>query len=425
MASGSRFGSAAAWYDRPGMRVLLDYRPALRAATGVGAFVHHLAAALADPELGGSGAEPIDVTLFSSSWKDRLGPVADRGLPAAVTAIDRRIPVRLLNVAWHRAEWPPIEALTGRCFDVVHSPHPLLLPSRRAAQVVTIHDLDFLGHPERAWGEIRRDYPALARRHARRAARVVVPSRHTADEVVRRLGVPRERIAICPNGAPPWKPREAPPAAGHLLFVGSLAPRKNVTGLLAAYARLAERREPPELVLAGGAAPDGAGAAWRQTLEDPRLAGRVRRAGYVDTPTLRSLYAGACALVLPSLDEGFGLPALEAMTLGVPVVASDRGALPEVVGEAGLLVDPTSPAALENALGRILDEPELRARCAARGPVQARKFDWRRSARALRAAYRQAIAARADGAPAAHHAPPAREKPATRSDRAASTDRTA
>ena len=402
------------------MRVLLDYRPALRAPTGVGAFIHHLAAALADPDLGGPGGEPVEVTLFSSSWKDRLGTVADRGLPATVATVDRRIPVRLLNVAWHRAEWPPIEALTGRQFDVVHSPHPLLLPARRAAQVVTIHDLDFLRHPGRAWGEVRRDYPALARRHARRAAHVVVPSRYTADEVVRRLGIPRERIAICPNGAPPWKPRAAPPETGHLLFVGSLAPRKNVAGLLAAYARLVERRAaPPELVLAGGAAPDGADADWRRALDDPRLAGRVRRTGYVDAAMLRSLYANACALVLPSLDEGFGLPALEAMTLGVPVVASNRGALPEVVGEAGLLVDPTDPAALADALGRILDDPALGARCAARGPVQARAFDWRTSARALRAAYRRAIEARTGGAAAAPGNPAAPINPAAPMNRTA------
>ena len=401
------------------MRVLLDYRPALRAATGVGGFIHQLAAALADPDLGGPGGEPVDVTLFSSSWKDRLGPVADRGLPAGVAAIDRRIPVRLLNVAWHRAEWPPIEALTGRRFDVVHSPHPLLLPSRRAAQVVSIHDLDFLHHPERAWKEIRHDYPALALRHARRAAHVVVPSHYTAGEVARHLGVPRERIAVCPCGAPSWTPRPAAPDGGHLLFVGSLAPRKNVAGLLAAYTRLAAgRTRVPDLVLAGGDAPDGAGAEWLRALDDPPLAGRVRRTGYVDAAMLRSLYAAACALVLPSLDEGFGLPALEAMTLGVPVVASDRGALPEVVGEAGLLVDPTDPAALEDALGRILDEPELAARCAERGLAQARKFDWRRSARALRAAYRQAIETRAGG-------PAAKGDPAVPDNPAASVNRTA
>ena len=394
------------------MRVLLDYRPALRAATGVGAFVHHLSAALADPDPDGPGTETVEVTLFSSSWKDRLGTAAERGLPEVVATMDRRIPVRLLNAAWHRAEWPPIEALTGRCFDVVHSPHPLLLPSRRAAQVVTIHDLDFLDHPERAWGEMRRDYPSLARRHARRAARVVVPSRYTATEVERRLGIPRERIAICPNGAPPWQPRPTSPAGGHLLFVGSLAPRKNLTGLLAAYARLAEQRaDAPELVLVGAAALDGADADWRSALDAPPLAGRVRRPGYVDASTLRSLYTGACALVLPSFDEGFGLPALEAMTLGVPVVASNRGALPEVVGEAGILVDPTDPAALAHALERVLDEPGLGAHCAASGPVQARKFDWRASARTLRAAYRQAIDARGRG-PASAAGDPAPSDPA-------------
>ena len=271
--------SAAAWYDRAGMRVLLDYRPALRAATGVGAFIHHLAAALADPELGGPGDEPVDVTVFSSSWKDRLGPVAGRGLPAAVTAIDRRIPVRLLNVAWHRAEWPPIEALTGRRFDVVHSPHPLLLPSRGAAQVVSIHDLDFLAHPERARGEIRRDYPALARRHARRAARVVVPSRYTADEVVRRLGIPRERIANLPERRPPLE--AAAGAAGS----GPPAVRREPGP--------AQERDRPACGVraSGGAAPRSAGA----RAGGQRRRGRRRRGGGGGPSKTRASRAGSGA----------------------------------------------------------------------------------------------------------------------------------
>ena len=380
-----------------GMRVLIDYRPALRRPTGVGAFVHHLVSALADLEAEAAPArEALELTVFSASWKDRLKD-AGRRLPAAVRTIDRRIPVRLLNLAWHRAGWPAVEALTGRRFDVVHSPHPLLMPSRAAAQVITVHDLDFLDHPDRTTGEIHRDYAALVRRHVARAAHVVVPSRHTASELGRRLHVPPEAISVCPNGAPEWPARDRPPSPGHLLFVGTLEPRKNVAGLLDAYARLVTRRpDIPVLVLAGAdrTGPHGS-EDWRQRLERPPLAGRVRRTGYIESPALQALYVGARALVLPSLDEGFGLPALEAMTVGVPVVASNRGGLPEVVGNAGLLVDPTDCDALAAALERVSTDDALARQCVARGLQRARAFTWRASARSLRCAYRKAIEARA------------------------------
>lgn len=378
------------------MRVLIDYRPALRRPTGVGVFVHQLVTALAGlDETPPAAWGGLEVTVFSASWKDRLADAGQR-LPASVRAIDRRIPVRLLNLAWHRAGWPAVESITGRRFDVVHSPHPLLLPSRGAAQVITIHDLDFLDHPQRTTAEVRRDYAALVRSHAARAAHVVVPSRHTAAEVERRLHVPPEAISVCPNGAPDWPPREGPPVSGHLLFVGTLEPRKNLAGLLDAYARLVTRRpHVPDLVLAGA---DGTRAQEADDrlrfLERPPLAGRVRRAGYVDGPALQALYAGARALVLPSLDEGFGLPALEAMTVGVPVVAARRGALPEVVGSAGLLVDPTDPDALADALERVATDDALAARCSARGLRQARAFTWRASAQSLLRAYHRAVEAR-------------------------------
>ena len=374
------------------MRVLIDYRPALRRRTGVGEFVHQLVTALAHPAGDDDpAADPLEVTVFSASWKDRLDE-APLELPATVRAVDRRLPVRLLNLAWHRAGWPPVESLTGGRFDVVHSPHPLLMPSRSAAQVITIHDLDFLDHPDRGHGEVRRDYPALVKRHARRAARIVVPSRYTAAEVERRLAVPMDAIAVCRNGAPAWPARGVAPKPGHLLFVGTLAPRKNVSGLLDAYSRLATRRpDVPDLVLAGS----GPGRApWRPRLDRPPLAGRVRCTGYVDRPSLEALYGGARALVLPSLEEGFGLPALEAMTVGVPVVASNRGALPEVVGDAGVLVDPTDPGALANAMERMLTDESLVEQCVTRGFEQARAFSWQASAQALRIAYREAVGTR-------------------------------
>ena len=193
------------------MRVLLDYRPALRQRSGVGEYTHQLVKALLAAFPADAPGAPLELTLFSSSWKDRL-VLPEGELPGAAT-IDRHVPVSVLNRAWHRFGWPPAELLTGRRFDVTHSLHPLILPSRAAAHVVTIHDLDFLAHPERTRAEIRRDYPALARDHAHRADRVIVPSRFTAGEVERLLGVPADRISVCPPGAPDWAPREALPPA--------------------------------------------------------------------------------------------------------------------------------------------------------------------------------------------------------------------
>ena len=337
--------------------------------------------ALASTETDGP---PLALTAFSSSWKDRL----DADLPAGVTTVDRRVPVRWLNFGWHRLSWPSIEQLTGGQFDVVHSPHPLLIPSR-AAQVVTIHDLDFLDHPERAHAEVRRDYPALVRRHAHQAAQVVVPSRYAATEVVGRLGVPEDAVAVCSAGGPDWTPRAHRPEPGHFLFVGAISARKNVGVLLDAYAELRRRRpDAPPLVLAGPLAQGS--APWLEEADRPPLRGHVRFAGYVDPPELKRLFEGARALVLPSLNEGFGMPALEAMTLGVPVVASNRGALPEVVGEAGLLVAPET-GALTAALDRIATDEALVAACTARGLTRASDFNPESSARALRQAYEKAV----------------------------------
>ncbi len=152
------------------------------------------------------GRSPLDLTLFSSSWKDRL---ALSGELADAKTVDRRVPVRVLNLAWHRLQWPPAEMLAGHPFDVAHSLHPLLMPARDAAQVITIHDLDFMLHPERTSREIRRDYPALARRHAARADRVIVVSHFTADQTQRLLDVPADRISVCSPGAPAWPARTA------------------------------------------------------------------------------------------------------------------------------------------------------------------------------------------------------------------------
>jgi glycosyltransferase involved in cell wall biosynthesis len=369
------------------LRIVVDYRPALRARTGVGEYIHQIVKALSE-------TDTVELTLFTSSWKDRPSSQLATELPA-VRIADHRIPVRALNLAWHRLGWPHIERITGGSYDVAHSPHPLLMPSRSAARVITIHDLHFLTHPERTTGEIRRDYASLARAHAQRADRVIVPSPFTAREAERVLRVPFESITVCPTVAPSWRRREGSDrnSEGYILFLGTLEPRKNFGGLLEAYGRLLSRLPSvPKLVVAGGAGPGS--VRWLEQLEQPPFAGRVEYLGYVATDRRESLYRGAQLLVLPSFEEGFGLPVLEAMAAGVPVVASNRGAIPDVLGNAGLLIDPGDTESLVVAMKRMLTEPGMMELAVQRGLERIREFSPARAAAQLRLAYSEAVRTR-------------------------------
>lgn len=368
-------------YDPPRVDILIDYRPALRQRTGVGEYVHGLATALA-PHLENADS----LTLFSSSWKDRLPPA----VVAGAAQVDRRVPVHLLNLLWHRLGWPPIESFVGK-MDVVHSLHPLLIPSRAAARIVTVHDLYFLDHPENTAAEIRRDYPALARNHVRRADGVVVNSRYTARQVIERFGVSPDRITVSYPGKPSWPRRSDPLTVGPILFLGTTEPRKNLSRLLEAYAALIDRvPTAPDLVIAG-ATRLSVDQLFASTPSAGRAAhARVQFPGYVSEAERRRLFSEASVLVLPSLDEGFGITALEAMTVGLPVVASGRGALPEVVGDAGILVDPEDVRALSTALEQVLSDVERRRGMSERGLVQAERFTWTSSAQALYDGYRAA-----------------------------------
>jgi glycosyltransferase involved in cell wall biosynthesis len=365
-----------------GVRILVDYRPALRERTGVGEYVHELVRAYtALPE-----ARDDQVTLFTSSWKDR--PRDGLGAELRARVVDRRLPVGALNYAWHRLELPPVEWLAGGA-DVVHGLHPLLIPTRKAAQIVTIHDLFFLTSPERTRAEIRRDYSRLAPAHARRADAVVTPSQYSAGRITRELGVAPEVVHVCPPGAPAWRTLgRAPniPAGGYILFLGTLEPRKNLGVLLDAYTHVLSRVRPsPRLVLAGRPTSDA--VAWLDRAARPPLAGNVEHRGYVPEAEREMLFAGARVLVMPSLDEGFGLPVLEAMAAGVPVVASNRGSLPEVVGDAGPVVDARDPEALSDAIVRVIEDDSYARGCAERGLARAATFSWARTAAAMRGIY--------------------------------------
>lgn len=373
---------------RPGVDILIDYRPALRHRTGVGQYVHGLATSLARRL-----DERDSLTVFSSSWKDRLSPSV---VPCA-RQVDARIPVRLLNLAWHRLEWPPVDWLAPHA-DVVHSLHPLLMPSRSAARVVTVHDLYFLDRPEHTGAEIRRDYVALARSHVTRAEAVVVNSRYTANQVTDRFGISADRITVCYPGHPAWRARAEPQSPGPILFLGTVEPRKNLSRLIDAYASVLVRHPAtPDLVIAGGMLVP-ADQVLAQTGANRTVVSRVRFSGYVEEAERQQLLSMASMLVVPSLEEGFGIPALEAMTIGLPVVASNRGALPEVIGDAGLLVDPEDIPALASAIERLLTDDNLRQTLRTRGIDRSKRFSWDSSADALYGAYREALARKRSGA---------------------------
>jgi glycosyltransferase involved in cell wall biosynthesis len=372
------------------VRILLDYRPALRERTGVGEFVHELARALVR-------SASDDIAILTTSFQDRPSPHVVSEL-AGVDIIDHRIPVRGLTWAWNRLEWPPVEWLAGHA-DVVHAQTPLLIPSRRSAGVVTIHDLDFLAHPERAEAEMRRDFPALVRRHAQRADHVVVSSHYAAGQVASRLNLSRDRITVCSPGAPSWAAEVArartlgtPGTVGCILFVGTLEPRKNIGTLLDGYERLRRRRaDAPPLVLAGRARPSV--SAELNRVNQPPLAGHVTALGYVTNSERQRLYRDARLLVLPSLEEGFGIPVLEAMACGVPVIVSNRGSLPEVAGSAAEPVNATDANALVAEMERLLD-PTVAHQASVRGLARAAEYSWDRCAASARRAYAAAVEAR-------------------------------
>ena len=371
------------------VNILMDYRPALRARTGVGEYMHELVRAY-------TAAHADQVSVFTSSWKDRPAPDSSTVLHAAV--VDRRVPVRMLNYLWHRFEWPPVEALAGAA-DVVHAAHPLMIPARSAARVVTVHDLFFLTHPEQTRAEIRRDYAALAGDHARRADAIITSSEHTKTRIVEQFGVPAEHVYTCPFGAPRWQilgRTPNVPSGGYLLFVGTLEPRKNIGTLLDAYTRLLETMPAaPRLLLAGGARPEA--TAWLTRIAAAPLAGHVEHVGYFAAERREAMYAGARALVIPSLDEGFGIPALEAMSAGVPVIASNRGSLPEVIGNGGVLLDAEDVDGFAAAMARVISDVRWAADLGRAGLARAAAFQWSSTAQVLRRAYVEAVARRQHG----------------------------
>jgi glycosyltransferase involved in cell wall biosynthesis len=301
-------------------------------------------------------------------------------------------PYQLIYDLWHRVHWPPVQRATGRV-DLVHATTAMVPPSGGVPLAVTIHDLFPLTDPDRFTPRGVRLLTAGIERARATADLVLCPTQATADDCLAH-GFAPDRIRVTPWGTAPVEVSPAElervrTAHGlqrpYVLWVGTVEPRKNLRSLIDAFAALGSRDE--ELVLVG---PDG----WNEDLS-ARLAplgSRVRRLGFVSGVDLVALYAGATVFCFPSLREGFGLPVIEAMAAGAPVIASNDAAVAEVGGDAALLIDPTDHDGWVDALRSVLDDPTLADRLAAAGRARARTFTWERAAAQTLAAYQAVIA---------------------------------
>lgn len=287
--------------------------------------------------------------------------------------------------------------------DILFVPAHSLPPIQPPATVATIHDLGYLHFPGEHPAPTRWLRRLSNRWSARRATRVVAISGATRADLVRYEGVPAHRITVVHHGHAPWfapvhdAPRmEAMRArlrldAPYFLFIGTLQPRKNLERLLAAFDRVADDRPRLLLALVGAAGwqPDR----LRAALARVRARERVRLLGYVDDPDLPPLLSGSLGLAFLSLYEGFGLPALEAMACATPVLTSNTSSLPEVVGDAALLVDPLDVGAIADGLRLLADDADLRRVLGERGLARAAGFTWQRAAAETLAVLRAAHAA--------------------------------
>ncbi|MDQ5823583.1 MAG: glycosyltransferase family 4 protein [Chloroflexota bacterium] len=388
------------------MKIALDYTTGIYPGAGIARYTRSLVAALA--ELDGENSYRLFYAargLPRPTPETRQAAALFRGHPNFRPA---RVPmsVREMFAAWQRLRVPvPVDLFAGR-MDLLHSPDFVSPPHVTGKDVITVHDLSFMVVPECAEPKLAAFLGKTVPRAVRRADHIIAVSRQTHDDLVKLLHVPPGRITVAYNGV---DERFAPGAGANkahslrnqlglperfILHVGTIEPRKNLARLVEAYGLLLERGDPGDvgLVLAGR----------RGWLYEPVLAaaqrvnaagGRVVLVDYVHDDDLPALYNMATVFAYPSLYEGFGLPAAEALACGVPTLVSRDGALAEVVGEAALKVDERSVEAIAAGLERLWRDEELRSRLSDAGPRRVSRFTWQSAARTVLEVYKGLVSA--------------------------------
>jgi len=370
------------------MRIGFDISPIRAPRTGVGNYCYYLLRHLLERE------PALDVRGFASG----TAPVALDALAGRVPYRYIPIPTRALYAWWSAARWPGVDTLLGGV-DVYHATNYYLPPVESARCAVTFYDLSFMTVPETSSPKIRAVFGKNVPKFAKKADAILVCSESTRRDIVRLLGVDPARIHVAygavDEDVAPWDRQAAMQyvvqrhgvSGPYILFVGTLEPRKNLPVLIRAFAAIA-RDIPHTLVLAGV---DG----WHIEQVDAAIAasgvaGRIVRTGYVGTTRdLAALYSGADLFAFPSVYEGFGLPVVEAMTCGCPVICADNSSLPEVAGDAAVLVEAEDAEALSAAMARVLGDAALREAMVVKGRAQAARFSWAGCAAATLDVYRK------------------------------------
>lgn len=345
-----------------------------------------------------SVAPDDDLIVFTGPEK----PPASTGFHPGITWHHSILPTASPNV---RIAWEQTVATLGiprSGVDLLHAPVNVISMGVRVPQVVTVHDLAFHHYPEQYPGMKQRYLRTMTRASVRRATLVIAVSEATRQDIIRIHDVDPERVVVVPNGVDDFmRPlpetevaafREQQNLPEHFfLFLGTLQPRKNVEGLVRAFASVSMGVDWP-LVIAGA-------KGWQyeqifRLVEELGLTSRVRFAGHVPGEHLPLWYNAATMLVYPSRYEGFGLPLLEAMACGTAVIGSTASSLPEVVGDAGLLVDPDDIPGLAESMLRLASDSELRQQLEQRGLERSTSFTWQETARLTAGVYHRALAGR-------------------------------
>jgi len=372
------------------MHICIDIQAAIAQRAGVGRYVKCLVEHLGPL----AGADRLSLFYFDFQRRGIPFPA-----PQAAQRACRWLPGRVAQGAWKTIGWPPFDWFAGPA-DLYHFPNFVVPPLGRARSVVTIHDMSFQRFPAFAEARNLRYLNATIRRTAERADAIITDSQFSADEICGMLGVPAERVFPIHLGIAPGFRAPGPGAVAalrrelgidrpYLLTVGTIEPRKNIEFLIGVFEQLTGFDG--ELVIAG--MPGWKCEPIMARMRNSKCASRIRYVQYVPDQHLPALYAGATLLVFPSLYEGFGLPPLEAMACGTPVVTSDGGSLREVAGAAADVLPSNSPAEQWAArITTLLSDTACRQSLIDRGRVLAGRYTWQATAQRTWDVYRKVAA---------------------------------